>query len=252
MALSDKYTLFQLRNLVRRDILDPTARWWTDTELNTYLTDWQQTIQTQYEFVWGSATTTTTNTNTATATTTTFLLTNVATNIMRVDAIYISTQTGATITDTSTTRLSPRSLIDLDTLQRDWRSILPAQGVPPNIVYQNDAFSVSIFPPPYGTTTLYFEYPALLTFVADTSTMQIPAWARYSCIPYCSYRAYARFGVNQDLNKAQRRRRMWERQLNIIKRIYDGYFPEHTDVLRPGRKWAGQILRAKPAWPVWS
>lgn len=246
MALSDKYTLAQLRLLVRRDLADPTARWWPDAELNQYINDWQHTLQSQFEFVWGSATITSTNTSSLTATGTTVQLTSVATNIMRLDAIYCSTNT-----DTSTWRLSPRSLLDLDMIQRDWRLILPSPGVPPDISYQLDAFSVSIFPPLFGTATFVFEYPVLTTLTADTQAMAIPAWTRYSCLAYCAWKAYARFGVNQNLGKAARRKRAWDRQQKLIRRFWDAYMPEHTENLRPGRRWAGKILRAKPQWPVW-
>src|SRR5579863_2904706 len=184
MASSDKWTLNQLRTAVRNDLFDPTGKWWTNDELNRYINDWQHLLQTQYEFVWGSATITATDTSTSTATSGTFTLTNIATNIMRLDAIYLTSNT-----DTATLRLSPRSLADIDTIQRDWRSILPAPGVPPNISYQNDAFTISMFPPPVGTMTYYFEYPVTTTMTQTTTvtgtvtnvvdgTMAVPAWTR--------------------------------------------------------------------------
>lgn len=241
MALYTAWTLNQIRTTVRRELLDPTGKWWTNEELNQYINDWQETLQSQYEFVWSISTLT------FTSTTTKFTLSTVCPNVMRVDGVWY-TNGG---TDTSTGRLSPRSMADLDTFQRNWRGTAAAAGIPPIIVYQENAQTISFWPPPAGTGTAYFEYPVLCTMTAGTSTMQIPPWARYSVIPYVTYRAYARFGPNQDIPKAARRRRAWERQLRLIRRFYDGYFPDKAEMLRPGRKWAGQILRAKPAWPVW-
>jgi hypothetical protein len=104
-------------------------------------------------------------------------------------------------------------------MQRDWRGTAAAAGIDPVIVYQNNAQTVSFWPPPAGTGTVYFEYPVLCTMTTTVSsgtfvdgTMAIPAWTRYSAIPYCRYRAYSRFGPNQDINKASRARKSWDRQ----------------------------------------
>ncbi len=257
MALSDKYTLNQLRAVVRRDLFDPAGKWWSNDELNKYINEWQELLQTQYEFVWSTATITQTSTSTTTATATTFTLTNVASNMMRLDAIYLTSNT-----DTVTVRLSPRSIQDIDTLQRDWRSVLPAPGVPPDIAYQLDAFTFGVFPPPVCTMTYQFEYPDLLTMTHTTTvvgttttvvdgTMAIPAWTRYSVVPYVRWRAFSRFGPNQDVKKAMRAKAAWERQKKWIRRNWDGYLPEKAEMLRPGRRWAGRILRSRPQWPVW-
>lgn len=260
MALSDLWTLNQLRTAVRRELLDPTGKWWTDVELNQYLNDWQEILQSQFEFVWSTATLTFTDT------TTEFAWASIAPNMLRPDAVYYQQGNPPGGTQTSIGRLSPRSLADLDTLQRNWRGTAVAAGIDPIIVYQNNAAVVDFWPPPDGTGTAYFEYPIVTTMTQTTTTtvvgtvtstivvdgtMQVPAWCRYSAIPYCCYRAYGKFSSNQDLNKAKRRRMQWERWLRQIRWIYDGYFPDKAGTLRPGRKWAGQVLRTKPSWPVW-
>ena len=248
MSLAARWTLNQIRSAVRRELLDPTGKWWSNDELNQYINDWQQNLQNQFEFVWA------TSTLTFTDTTTTFDISTVTPGAMRLDAVYYC----AGGTDTSTGRLSPRSPADLDTMQRDWRGTAAAAGINPVIVYQNNAQTVSFWPPPAGTGTVYFEYPVLCTMTTTVSsgtfvdgTMAIPAWTRYSAIPYCRYRAYSRFGPNQDINKASRARKAWDRQKKLIRRFWDGYFPDKSERLRPGRKWAGQVLRTKPAWPIW-
>jgi hypothetical protein len=267
LALSDPWTLTQLRQAVRRELLDyitytntigtapvlTTGKWWSDSELNQYLNDWQNVLQNQFEFCWSTATLTFTDT------TTEFAIATAAPAAMRLDAIYY-TPGGA---NTSTGRLSPRSLADLDTYQRNWRGTAAAAGIDPVIVYQNNAAVVDFWPPPNGTGTAFFEYPQQLnitstvTATVGTNTwtdgiMSVPAWTKYSAISYCCYRAYARFSPNQDLNKALRRRKQWERWLRQSRWIYDGYFPDKAEVLRPGRKWAGQVLKGgRQSWPTW-
>lgn len=232
--------------MVRRELLDPTGRWWTNDEIDQYTNDWNDTLQTQYEFVWNTATITFTDT------TTQFALTAIATDIMRLDGVWFcSGSFSGTQTDTSTGRLSPRSMADLDTFQRNWRGTQAATGIDPIIVYQQNAQSVSFWPPPAGSGTVYFEYPIAVTMSTHTSTMCAPAWARYSAMPYVLYRCYARFASTQNLGKAARYRKAWERQLQLIQKFYDAYWPDKAAMLRPGRKWAGNVLRTKPAWPVW-
>lgn len=241
MALYTKPTLNTLRASVRRELLDPTGKWWSNLEVDQYINDWQQSLQSQFEFVWTTATITTTATS--------IPLSTFTTSMMRLDAIYFC----AGGTDTATSRMAPRTMSDLDTLQRDWRAMTNTEGVLPCISYQVDANSVAFFPPPNGTSTYtyVFEYPVLCTLTNGTSTMQLPAWTKYTALPYCLYRAYARFGATQNANKAQRRRRQWERLLAGIRSTYDAYMPDKGESLRPGRKWAGQILRARPKWPIY-
>lgn len=240
MSLSTPYTLSDIRATARRELLDPQGKFWANDEIDEYANDWNHILQSQFEFAWSTAT------YTITSTATQLPLTNFASNIMRVDAIYYR---GGT--DTSTGRLSPRSMSDLDTFQRNWRHDTALAGIDPIIVYQQDAQSVSLWPPPNGTGTLYLEFPIMGTMATSTDTMAAPAWTRYTAIPYILYRSYARFASTQDLGKATRYRKVWDNQLQLIRKFYDGYFPDRAEMLRPGRKWAGNILRTKPAWPVW-
>lgn len=247
MALSTPFTLTEIRAIARRELLDPTGKWWSNDEIDEYINDWNHLLQSQFEFVWGTATLTFTNTTTQyTFTVITTQGTTTYPDFMRVDAIYYRNST-----NTSTGRLSPRSMSDLDTFQRNWRHDTAQVGIDPIIVYQQDAQSVSFWPPPAGTGTAYFEYPVLSTMTVATDPMAAPAWLRYSATPYVLYRAYARFAATQDLGKATRYRKVWDNQLQLAQRFYDGYFPDRAEMLRPGRKWAGNILRTKPAWPIW-
>ena len=239
-ALFDQWTLNQLVGRVQTELLDPSSKWWSVAEIQGYLDEWQVELQSKFEFVWNTATITT-----ALATVT---LSNVATDILRLDAIYYtpgtSTTSTGTFTDTSIRRLSPRSILDLDTIQRNWRALTTATGFHPEVSYQNDPYSVSFWPPPPQAGTFTFEYPVLLNTMSgtDTATMQIPAWTRYSAAPYACYKAFKRFGPNQDLPKAIRRKAQFERMFKKYRRFYDNYFPARAEMLRPGRRYAGDIL----------
>src|SRR5690242_16278838 len=104
MALSTQYTLAQIRAMVRRELLDPDGKWWSNDEIDQYTNDWNDILQSQFEFVWSSATLTFTDT------TTQFTLSSIASDIMRLDGVWFcSGSHSGTQTDTSTGRLSPRT-----------------------------------------------------------------------------------------------------------------------------------------------
>jgi len=228
------WNLGQLRAAVQREILDPTAAWWTVAELNQYLNDWQSQLESRFEFVWGTATVTTSLS--------TLTLTNIDPSMLRMDAIYIVPGTGTWGIDTSTRRIVPRSRIDIDQLQLDWAQVTTNTGLMPVLSWQDDIYTVSFWPPTPGSVQFVFEYPSLTTMTADSDVMSVPCWTRYSAAHYCAYRAYSRFGPNQDLPKAARRKRRWEMCLRKFKKVYDAYLPEHSTMLRPGRRYAGNIL----------
>ena len=224
MALSDRWNKARLRALVRRELLDPKERWWDDGELDGYIVDWQNTVQEECEFIWGSATTTTSLS--------TLTITAVATDVMRLDAVYWD---GG--------RLAGRSKEELDMLNRNWRN----QGTgSPLVVYQDDYKTFSLWPPPGTAGTLVLEYPKILGFATDATAMSIPAWTRYSVKNYCLYRAYSRFGPNQDQNIALRRRKKFERQLGKYKTIWTNFFPQKYIALRPGGDYEKDILLPEP------
>jgi hypothetical protein len=224
MALSDRWTREQLRSAVRRELMDPNNTFWTDTELNLYLDDWQQEVQEELEFVWGTATLTTTDS--------TFALTDLGTNILRPDHFIWNN-----------VRLSPRSKNDLDAWRPYWREADPAS---PYVCYEVDSGTYGLWPPPDSAGTLSVEYPRILTFSSDIAPMDLPAWTRYSAINYCTYRAYERYGPNHDLNRAYRRKSKFLRQVARYKNIKAQFFPDKPLSLRPGGPYESQILNPKP------
>lgn len=220
MAFSTKWTRAKLRSIVRAELLDPNEKWWTDTELDHYVADWQNRVQEKLELVWGTATYTT-------ALSTSTIATRV-TDMLRLDAVYWNDQ-----------RLVGRTKADLDLIDRDWRSTDP--GVPV-VVYQDNYATFSLWPAPATVGTIRLEYPKTLSFVTDTSTMQIPAWTKYSAKNYCLSRAFGRFGPNQDVNIAARYRSKFERQLRKYRSFVAAFFPTKYLSLRPGTNYEEDIV----------
>lgn len=259
MSLSQPWQLSDIRLAVREELLDSTGKWWSDSELNLYIIDHENELQSIFEFVWTTSTYTMFGAGTGGGGwgqgqwgSSTFAqpvsfggnaspvlsLSNLN-NILRLDAVYFT----AGGTDTNTFRLSPRSIEDLDRLQFGWRQEAPLLN--PELVFQVDSNNIQFWPPPPGAGIYIFEYPVLLTYTTDTSTMQIPSWCRYDTISYCAYRALSRFGPNQDLPRAARYKKRHDNNIKRFRRTYDAYFPEHAAALRPGLRFAGRILNPR-------
>lgn len=221
MALSDRWTQDQLVAAVRRELTDPAARWWSDAELNGYVEEWQRTLQNEFEFAWGTATQTTSLS--------TLTLSTVASDMLRLDAIYCNQR-----------RLVARDKQELDGSRPDWRNTDPGL---PLVAYQNDYHTVSFWPPNGTTTrTFVFEYPKTVSFPASTNTMLVPAWTKYSVVPYGAWQAFARFGPNHDINRAGRHRNRWRRAIERLRTVWANHFPDNYMSLRPGGEYEGDIL----------
>jgi hypothetical protein len=204
--------------------MDPNAQWWTDAEINGYIGHWQDRLQDELEFVWGTAT--------VTSSLATLTLTDVASDILRLDGIWWNNK-----------HLSARSKEELDILDRNWRN---ANTATPYVSYQDDDTTVSFWPPPSSAGTLIFEYPKDLSFATSTSTMGLPAWSRYSCLNYCAMRAYGRFGPNQDASRAARYKAKFVRQLRRYVTLKANYWPDKYLVLRPAGRYEKEILQPEP------
>lgn len=234
MPLSSQWTLSQLRTAVREEVLDPlgTKPWsWTDSELNTYINWWQEELQKEREFVFGTATAT------VSASTGTLTFTSFATDILRLDGIWGYFPT----LSTNTVRLTPQTVYELNRLKREWRS---ATVNFPIVAYQEDYNTVSFFPAPSVAGTFTFEYPmAMTTMTADGQFMQQPAFTKYSVINFVAKRCYRRHGPNQDIQKAAKYENLWKQDLNQFRLIRDAYQPEKFLSLRPGGVYERQILQ---------
>lgn len=226
MALSDQWTLSDLRVAARRVIVDPSGRFWSDTELNIYINQWQDILQQQFEFTWSTSTTVTIS---GTST-----LSSIAPNLLRLDAVYWNEY-----------RLNGRSTYDMDNLQREWRVALSTTGSQPNSVVQLDRRTLSLWPPPLSTGTLILEYPAITTLTSDNSHMTIPAWTKYNCKDFVAWKCYLREGPANSPTKALRYKARFNEGLKRFRTIYANYFPSHTLRLQPAASYEWDILLAR-------
>lgn len=224
MAASDKLTRAEIRDIVEKDLMDATNLWWSDSELNGYIESWQDRVQEEHELIWASTTSTLTGSTTAT-------LTDLATDIMRAARVIWNAQLLAP--------LSKQQLLDLD---HDWRAY--GTTTRPLAVYQDDYNSITFFPQIASTAvgTLVVEYPQELAFAADTSTMSLPAWTKYSARSYASFRAYLRRGPNYDGMKAASHKQYFYEQMAAYGKIKRKYFPSHFMRFKPGGDFESRIL----------
>jgi len=109
----------------------------------------------------------------------------------------------------------------------------------------HDEDTIELWPPPAAPGNLYMEYPRVLTFGTDTSTMEIPAWTRYAIPYYVCYRAYLRDGPNNSLQRAARYKTKFRRAMDRIKQTRAAYFPQKYTSLVPGGKYEADILLAR-------
>jgi len=241
MALSDKWTQAQLRTLCQEELMDPSAVWFGTGEINQYIGEWQQRLQDYFggnELVWNTSTLTLTNTIGTMTDSFGILIPTGVQNIVlntfvpsqvRIDAFYWISSTAGT--NSNGVRMVARTRQDLNILIRDWETVLPTD--PPLVIYQDDIRSINLWPGNALVGTLIAEFPALTTFATDSSTMQVPAWMRYSVKHYVCYRCYLRTGPRQDINKAAYYKKQWLAKLMRYRRMWDNYFPYRYLSLKP-------------------
>lgn len=221
MAISDKWTRLQIRQAVQRELMDTSAKWWTTGELDSYVGQAQDRLQDEMELVWGTAT--------ATTTLGTLTLSAVATDILRLDAVYWNG-----------VRLGYKTKLELDAFRREWRG---APTNAPTVYYQDDPVTVSFYPSPSTAGTAVFEYPKVLAFSTDTSPMTLPAWTKYGLIDYAVHRAHARHGPNQSASLASRARARWLEKLDRYQRMKDAVQPDKFLSLRPTTHYEKDLLQ---------
>ena len=223
MALSDRYTQLQLRQICQRELMDTSARWWTTAELDAYIETAQDIIQTEVEMVYGTAS--------ATVTASIINTTDIAADIMRLDSIYWNNQ-----------RLVVRSEGEMDQLGWEWRA---TTELGPGVAVKIDEDTFRLWPPTSTSGVLYMEYPILTTFSTTTSTMQLPAWTKYVIPDYVCYRAYLRDGANNSLQCALRRKARFYNGLDDIKNTWQTYLPQKYPSLTPASTYEYDILLAR-------
>lgn len=225
MAFSDRWTLSTIRAACQRELGDPNARFWSTAELDLYIGDWQTELQDKFSFVMDTATQTMVGSST--------ILLATLTDIMRVDALYYNNR-----------RLPGRTKQDLEEITRNWRS---TDNIDPEpvLTYQNDSRDIVLWPPVSGTGTVVMEYAKVLGFATNTSTMSVPAWTRYSAIPYVVMRALLREGPANSPNKALYYKKRFERWTKLFRVMWDGYLPIRAPRLQPGMRYEERIINPR-------
>lgn len=226
MSAYQNWTRQYARDLVRRELMDTTGRWWTDEWINSQLENWMTELQEQFEFVW--------TTSTYTTALSTITLSSLSPQISRLDAVYwIGTGGGRGY------RLAGRLLEDLERAHTEWRSATPDN---PREIIQYDSTRLTIWPPLANTSTIIFEAPKLLSFVDDNSPIQLPVWTQWSLKPYVCFEAYLRPGPTNDLPRALRYKAQYEKEIVKIKTLWDNYLPERYRKLKPASCYDWDII----------
>jgi hypothetical protein len=220
VALSSKWTLTQIIDAVRVELQDPSKRWWSDSLLSAYADDWQNGLNEDFEFSWGTSTTTTTAT--------TLDIQTVMPSLKNVGRVYCD---GFFLPSMTTDKLTAQD--------KDWRD---TEDAFPSAFYWVDKDTLGIYPKGTETHTYVFEYPLEVAMTTGTDTMSAPAWMKYSSINYCCFRAYANLGPNHDPQKAARYKAKYSRELIRIRKIYAGFFYTRAPMLRPGGRLETKIV----------
>ena len=203
MAAYTKLTLGQLRDMARLKLADTSARWWSDAQLAVYVEDWQKDINRSLECLYGTATFTATQQFTP--------QTSIATDIQTLQSIRRGTD-GVEIPHLTVYRLN-----EID------RSFRWTSGPTPGAWYLEQG-SFGLYPAPTSTATLIAEYIVEPTLSSSTDTMSVPAWAKYSVIPYVCYRAYSALGPNFDHNKATKYKARFEWWMQRLRSVSNSWF----------------------------
>jgi hypothetical protein len=239
MSAYTNWTVAQARQLVQRELMDPTGKWWSTNELNMYLNDWQNDLQQELELVWGTATVTDTYLDSNGTNTATLTLGTLSPPMLRLDAVYYGTTTSSGF------RLAGRLLQDLEVGNPTWRSATPDV---PRLAVQYDSTMMTIWPTPPCAGTFIFEYPQALTLGTDTSLLSLPPWTQWSIKPYLCWRAYLRPGPTNDPTRAKRYLAAWLKAKGRVKQLWDNYLPERYRRLKPAGHYEWEILIPPPAW----
>ena len=240
MSQYQQWTYTYLSTLVREELMDLGAKWWSENELLLYVQDWVDDVQQNFNLTWGSCTLTISGNALTTLSSggqfaPTFIAVSTMTPTpMRIEAFYWNGW-----------RLAGRLLEDLEAGEPEWRATLPDS---PRMVVQYDAQSWFLWPQPSYTGTLVCEYPIVTTAVTtNDTTLQVPFWAQYSAKPFICARAYAKPGPTNDLKKTLRYQKQYQDATNKIKTYWDGYNPYRYLKLKPAGQYEWDILTPPPA-----
>lgn len=215
LAFYDKPTRAQLLAEVRAELTDLTSPYfWPDSELNSYLDDWQQEFYLQFP-------STTLGVSTATTASGSVNLDSQFTSYGGAGRAWVRKSPGGYTPLPITLNTS-----DLDAKHPLWRSSTTTG--PPTVAYYSAHNVLSFFPTPTSTCTYVFEYPKLPVFAGDSSYPGPPAHTKYSATYYCAYRALERQGPNHNFAKSAIYKRLFEEELMEYSAWFKREFPAHA------------------------
>jgi hypothetical protein len=231
------------KDVIRREVMDTNTKWVSDSELNLWLDNWLNDLQQEFEFVWAINTITITLSTLTSTNTNSIILWSLNTStftpgMQRLEAIYYSGY-----------RVAGRLLQNLEVGDALWRMYTP--DFPRAAIQYPDSQGIVLWPTLTQSatqTTLVFEYPCLLSFAADTSTLQMPVWTQWSAKPYVCAKIYQRPGPINDPKKAMRYWAQYQRARLRIRRMWDGFLPERYRQLKPAGPYEWRIETPPPAW----
>lgn len=212
MALSDKWTLGDYKTLVRYELMDSSARWWSDAEITTYIQDWVNDVQDRWGLTKGTATVVTSSA--------THTISALATDVWRLERVWFNQKP-----------IMPRVEGDLDVLYKEWRNA--GSGTEPQNVFMQGAGTMVLWPPLSTTGTLEIEYTKSLSVGTNTTTVDLPGWVRYSVRPLVGFRAYLRAGPNNNVRKAARYKAQYEKVMRRLGGVWAGFMPQRYIQLQP-------------------
>ena len=202
--------------------MDSSGRWWTTTELDGYINDWSQIMNNEYGFVLGF--------NTVVTATTTLT----ASSALPGHSFPAHCWANGTY-------IPHQKIQDLDSLDREWRTNT-GSGLAKAWTDIDAGETLIIYPVSTATQIYVFEYPICPTLLTDSSTLVLPAWTKYSVIPYGCWKAYLRQGPNHSPTKALRYKAIWDRKNRRLSSIQKNYWPRKTQSLKMPTRFEGQML----------
>jgi hypothetical protein len=220
MASYSKPTLLELLTKCRTQLADPSGRWWTDEQLIGYIQDWQDELNNHFEWVH------TTYTLTATGSSVT-LPSGERVVYVRQEGVHLP------ITDEGVLR-------EVDPSWREKTSEYASAYV------QYTPLELVPYPSLTAKRVWEIEQVTLPTLTTLTSTITVPAWVKWSCVPYVCMRAYTIVGPNHDLQKVARYKAKMKKWEQIFASVANKMWGTRYPRLKMGGYWERRLVRPAP------
>jgi len=225
MPSYQKPTRAEMIASVRRQLADPTGRWWSDSQLAGYVEAWQTDINNKYEFIVSTATVTMTGSEF-----------NVPTDCQRVTWVLTTATNGTLYT------IPPTSESVLSRVSSEWRF---EWGYEPGAWVQTTASTIQVWPAQLANRVFEVEYTKKFLLPNDATQVGVPAFCKWHGVCEVMRRAYLALGPNYDLKRSLRwkaRASKWERLIGKIQNSRWGAVKYPS--LKPSTtQWEAKIVR---------